>query len=650
MHIQTSVNNGSAYFSVEEYKRPKFEVTFIPIKGSYKLGEMVPVRGLAKSYSGVNLDKATVKYKVVRKALYPRWFYDWFSNYFGTTKSSETVILNGTTTTNENGEFEINFKAIADETATIGLKGYFNYEVTADVTDINGETHSRETNVGVGYSSLMVSFGIGANVDKNGDTKFRLVTTNLNGEREGAEAKIEIYKLKSPERAFRSRMWQRPDKFTMTKEEYYREFPYDEYSDESDYTKWEKDVKAFEKAFSTAQDSVLDLSVMRGWNQGKYVAEVKAKDKNGEEASEKFYFTAYSTGESTMPYSMFSNFIEKKGTYEVGETAELLFGTSLSDTRVLYEVNGADGLIKREWLTISKGQRLLELGVKEEFRGGIGCNFVFVKENRIVTEERYIGVPYTNKMLDISFETFRDKLKPGDKEEWKIKIKGKNGDKAMAEMVATMYDASIDAIKDHSWGFDFGFNYFYYYGDSWGSDICFDAYNGNVYENEWNKSVDYTSIGYDFLNYFGAPINTDNYYAPMYGERMAVDEDVKTGYKVDKVQEKSKKKEAGVVPLEEATENQEPKNGKDSKGVEDKRKTEEFGMIETRSDFRETVFFMPELRTDSNGDLTISFEMPDALTKWRLLGFAHTKGLERGMTERTLVTQKELMVTPNLPR
>lgn len=650
MHIQTSVNNGSAYFSVEDYKRPKFEVTFTPIKGSYKLGEMVPVRGLAKSYSGANLDKATVKYKVVRKALYPRWFYDWFSNYFGTSKSSETVILNGTTTTNENGEFEVNFKAIPDESVSIGLKAYFNYEVTADVTDINGETHSKETNVAVGYSSLMVSFGIGENVDKNGDTKFRLVTTNLNGEREGAEAKIEIYKLKSPDRAFRSRMWQRPDKFTMTKEEYYWEFPYDEYSDESDFTKWEKDVKAYEKAFSTGQDSVLDLSVMKGWNQGKYVAEVKAKDKNGEEVSEKFYFTAYSTGESTMPYSMFSNFIEKKNTYEVGETAELLFGTSLSDTRVLYEVNGADGLIKREWLTISKGQRLIELGLKEEFRGGIGFNFAFVKENRIVTAERYIGVPYTNKMLDISFETFRDKLKPGDKEEWRIKIKGKNGEKAMAEMVATMYDASLDAIKGHGWNFGYGLNYFYY-GESWESSACFTANNGNVYEEGWNKSVDFTSIGYDFLNYFGAPINSDNYYyAPMYGERMAVDEDVKTGYKTDKVQEKSKKKEGAKEETLKETESPEPKNGKDSKGVEDKRKTEEFGNIPTRSDFRETVFFEPELRTDSNGDLTISFEMPDALTKWRMLGFAHTKGLERGMIEKTVVTQKDLMVTPNVPR
>ncbi|MFA5012717.1 MAG: alpha-2-macroglobulin family protein [Ignavibacteria bacterium] len=648
MRIQTSVNNGSAYFSVEDYKRPKFEVTFNPIKGSYKLGEMVPVRGLAKSYSGANLDNASVKYKVVRKALYPRWFYDWFSNYFGTSKTNETVILNGTTKTNENGEFEVNFKAIPDESVSIGLKAYFNYEITADVTDINGETHSKAMNVAVGYSSLMVTFGIGQNVDKNDDAKFRLVTTNLNGEREGTDVKIEIYKLKSPERAYRSRMWQRPDKFTMTKEEYYRDFPYDEYSDESDFTKWEKEVKAFEKTFNTEQDSVLDLNVMKGWNQGKYMAEIKAKDKNGEEIIEKYYFTAFSKGESTMPYSMFSNFIEKKSTYEVGETAEFMFGTSLSDTRVLYEVNGADGMIKREWITINKGQRLFELPVREEYRGGIGYNLVFVKENRIITAVRYIGVPYTNKMLDISFETFRDKLKPGEKEEWKIKIKGKNGEKAMAEMVATMYDASLDAIRSHGWTFGYGLNY-YYYGDSWESDVCFDAYNGNVYQEEWNKSVDYTSISYDFLNYFGAPIYTDNYkYAPMYSERMAVDEEVKTGYKTDKVQEKSKKE--GKEVESDITESPEPINGKDGKGTEEKKKSEDFGSIPTRTDFRETVFFLPELRTDENGDLTISFEMGDALTRWKMLGFAHTKDLRRGMTEKQVITQKELMLTVNAPR
>ncbi|MFA7361072.1 MAG: alpha-2-macroglobulin family protein [Candidatus Kapaibacterium sp.] len=647
MRIQTSVNNGSSYFSVEDYKRPKFEVTFNPIKGTYKLGELVPVRGIAKSYSGANLDNAAVKYKVVRKALYPRWFYDWYSNYFGTSKSNETVILNGTTTTNNTGEFEINFKAIPDESVSTGLKAYFNYEVTADVTDINGETHSKEMNVAVGYSSLMVSFGIGENVDKNGDTKFRLVTTNLNGEREGADTKIEIYKLKSPERAFRSRLWQRPDKFTMTKEEYYRDFPYDEYSDESDFTKWEKELKAYDKSFSTEQDSVLDLSTMKGWNQGKYVAELKAKDKNGEEVSEKFYFTAYSKGESSMPFTKFSNHIDIKSSYEVGETAEFIFGTSLSDTKVLFEVNGNEGIIKREWLTFNKEQRLFELPVREEYRGGIGYNLVFVKENRLVSVERYLGVPYTNKMLDISFETFRDKLKPRDKEEWKIKIKGKNGDKAMAEMVATMYDASLDAIKDHGWNFNFGLNYSFY-SDSWGSAVCFDAYNGNIYQEDWNKSVDYTSIGYDFLNFFGAPINSDNYYAPMYGEKMAVDEDVKTGYKVDKVSEEPRKKEREESEIK--TESPEPKNGKDGKGTEDKKKKEELGNITTRTDFRETVFFLPELRTDENGDVTISFEMPDVLTRWKLMGFAHTKDLKRGMIEKEIITQKELMVTPNVPR
>lgn len=650
MRIQTSANNGSAYFSVEDYKRPKFEVTFNPIKGGYKLGEMIPVKGLAKSYSGANLDKATVKYKVVRKALYPRWFYDWYSSYFGTSKSNETVILNGTTSTNENGEFEINFKAIPDESISTGLKAYFNYEVTADVTDINGETHSKEKNVAVGYSSLMVSFGIGENVDKNGDTKFRLVTTNLNGEREGAEAKIEIYKLRNPEKAYRSRLWQRPDKFTMTKEEYYRNFPYDEYSDESDFTKWEKEIKAYEKSFDTQQDSVLDLNVMKGWNQGKYLAEIKAKDKNGEEVSEKFYFTAYSTGESTMPYPMFSYNVDKKYSYEVGETAEFLFGTSLNDTRVLFEVSGNDGVLKREWLTISRGQKMIGIPVKEEYRGGIAYNLVFVKESRLISAEKYLGVPYTDKMLDISFETFRDKLKPGDKEEWRLKIKGKNGDKAMAEMVATMYDASLDAIKDHGWNFNYGFNYSFY-SDSWGSEVCFDAYNGNIYQEEWNKSADFMSIAYDFLNYFGAPIYTDNYYyGPMYGERMAVEDEVKTGYKVDKVQEKSKKKDGNKEESEIVTESPEPKNGKDGKGSDDNRKREDFGSIPTRSDFRETVFFLPDLRTDSNGDVTISFEMPDALTRWKMLGFAHTKDLRRGMTEKVVVTQKDLMVTPNVPR
>ena len=649
MHIQTSNNNGSSYFSVEDYKRPKFEVTFNPVKGSYKLGEMVPVRGTAKAYTGAALDNAGVKYKVVRRALYPRWFYEWYYGYFGTGKSSETVIINGTTKTNEQGEFEINFKAIPDNTMDINLKAYFNYVITADVTDINGETHSKETNVTVGYTPVIINLGLEGNIDKNADNKIRLVTTNLSSERIAAEVKVSIYRLKNPERVFRQRLWQKPDKFTMTKEEYYREFPYDEYSDESDFTKWEKEVKAYESSFNTGQDSVLDLSAMKGWNQGKYIAEVTAKDKNGDEASEKYYFTAYSTGEKTLPYPSFSNFISITDNAEPGNTAKFLFGTSIANTRVIFETENLEGMKNREWITLNKEQRLFEIPVKEEDRGGINYKLAFVRGSRNITRTENVTVPHTNKMLDITFETFRNKLLPGEKEEWRIKIKGKNGEKVAAEMVATLYDASLDALKRHEWGFGYGLeNLSYFYSEGWQSDLCFDALNGSVYENEWNKSLAYGSVSYDVLNFFGAPIYSNNfYYAPSFG--MKTDGIV---YEQDKSEVAPKSGKDGEKNKVKKEEKREGKGEDEEKTVtkEESAKTEEFSDIKARKDFRETVFFMGDLRTDAEGNTVISFQMGEALTRWRMMGFAHTKDMRQGLIVKELVTAKELMVTPNLPR
>jgi len=664
MHIITSSSNGSAYFSVEDYKRPKFEVTFNPVKGSYKLGEMVSVKGLAKSYSGANLDNVSVKYRVVRKTFYPRWYYDWYSYYFGANNSNDVEILNGTTTTNGSGEFDVNFKAIPDETISKDLKPYFNYNVIADVTDVNGETHSQETTVTIGYNSLLLNLALGGNVDKNGDTKFKLTTTNLNGQREPAEGNIVMYKLKGPEKGFRSRLWSKPDKFVMSKDEYYRDFPYDLYNDENDYTKWEKEFKAFDTKFNTAEDSVLDLNVIRGWNQGKYLVEMSAKDKFGEDVVEKIYFNAYSTGETTMPFASFSNFVDKKSVCEPGEKAEFMMGTSLSDTKVLYEIEGKQGIIKREWITLNNNQKYFEIPISESYRGGIAYSLVFVRAGRIVTQTNNVTVPFTNKLLDITFETFRNKLLPGENEQWKIHIKGKNGDKVAAEMVATLYDASLDAIKMFNWGFnlnDYYFNKGYY--SNWTSSICFDSYVSNVYQENWNKYVYGTSIGYDFLNYFGAPMNssirTGYAYEEMDGVSLRGSKD-----KISDLEQSERIISKETMKTEAPMKKTEKKDGKgreeDEKSIEyesgitlTKNSTglnNELSGIVPRKDFRETVFFNPDLRTDENGDLTISFAMPDALTKWKMMGFAHTKDLKAGFVTNELITQKELMVTPNVPR
>jgi uncharacterized protein YfaS (alpha-2-macroglobulin family) len=634
---------GSINVQIEDYKRPKFEITFDNVKGSYKLGETINVKGNAKSYSGANIDNAPVKYRVVRKAVFPYWWYHWYGYY---PVSPEVEIINGTTTTNENGEFEINFNAIPDKTVPKNSKPYFTYSINADVTDINGETRSGNKSVSVGYNALVLGLNIPENVDKNDKSDFKIKTTNLNGEFEPTEGTISIYKLKSPNRPLINPYWAKPDKYLYTKDEYIKLFPNDAYEDENNFYKWERELKVTDVNFNTSIDSILHLKDLSGWNQGMYVAEIKSKDKYGEEVKEQFYFTAFSTGEKTLPYPNYNWFNALKSKCEPGEDASFLAGSG-ANTKVLYEIEQEGNILDKQWVNINNEQKYFTIPIKEEYRGNIIVHYTYIVNNRNYTNQQIIEVPYTNKMLDITFETFRNKLQAGENEEWRLKIKGKYGDKVAAEMVATLYDASLDAFKPNNWDFSlYSPNPGKLY---WNSNDNFGISNGYIYSKEWYRLFNAMFYYYDYLNWFGYP-NYSSYYTgygnvdfmqmPMDVVKTSINQSERTIPKTDK---KKESKKDGKGEFEE-------KEIRTSKDEEPKEKPGEITGITARKNFNETAFFYPELRTDENGEIIIKFQIPEALTKWKMLGFAHTKDLKFGLAENQLVTQKDLMITPNAPR
>ncbi|MDP1746552.1 MAG: MG2 domain-containing protein, partial [Bacteroidota bacterium] len=225
---QMSLSNGSGsiYFSVEEYKRPKFEVSFNPVKGSFRLDEKIKVEGLAKAYSGAKIDGAEVKYRVVRNASFPYWWY-WWRGYYP--QSPQMEITNGVTTSNDTGAFFIDFKAHPDLSIPKSYQPTYSFTVYADVTDINGETHSSQTNVMVAYTALTLDINFPDLLEKENKEAFTISTTNMSGLFQAAQGKVEIYKLKEPEKTYRTRAWTQPDKFLLSKDEFEKTFPNDEY-------------------------------------------------------------------------------------------------------------------------------------------------------------------------------------------------------------------------------------------------------------------------------------------------------------------------------------------------------------------------------------------------------------------------------------
>jgi uncharacterized protein YfaS (alpha-2-macroglobulin family) len=666
MHLESGY--GSAYFSVEEYKRPKFEVKFTPVKGTFRLNETIKAEGEAKAYSGAGIDGAKVQYRVVRKARYPYW---WWCRWGYYPTSPEIEIANGIAETDGAGKFSIEFKAIPDPLINRSSEPTFTYTVYADVTDINGETHSKTTYISVGYKALMVGVDVedmnkeNAEVWKNENT---ISTTNLAGEFEPAKGQIMVYSLKQPVKVYRRRIWSRPDRQLMTEEEFRKVFPLDEYMEENNYLKWARDKEVLKADFDTEKKKTISLESLKHKASGKYVLEIISKDKYGEEVKEVRYFTIYSVKDKKQAIPAIESLEGINTVVEPGDKATLLAGTSADKIKVLYEIEKDQTIIYKEWIVLKDEQKLLEIPVKEEYRGNIAVHYTFVLNNRLYYQNATVSVPYSNKELDINFETFRDKLQPGEKEEWKIKITGKKSDKVAAEMVATLYDASLDVFRPHSWYASF--NSYMYATLGWASTNGFEETSFKQFIKDWNNHSGhyYHEPYYDHLEWFGY---TYYYYYRnnRYGSYEDSDDMVKSTGAVrskDRIQ-KSKKMDlpapAAEMSVSEISEESEKKESvlgftgaKGGKGKEDEGqkggtgKEEDFKDVKVRSNFNETAFFYPDLKTNEKGELVISFTIPEALTRWKMLGFAHTKELKSGFVTKELVTQKELMVVPNQPR
>ena len=642
--------NSSVDFSVEEYKRPKFLTEFEKVKGSYRVGDSLSITGFAKAYAGNNIDGAKVKYRVTRVA---RFIYPWIFWRWPQPSSQPLEITNGEITTDSDGKFTIKFAAIADLSIDKNTDPVFDYKVEADVTDINGETRSGNIIVPVGYKTLDLQITLPSKDAIPVDSLKHLFvsTKNLSGEFEPSKVEVKIYRLQPPQRLIRNRYWAQPDEFIMSKEEFVKYFPNDEYNEENKKESWLKGEMVFSKTDSTKPVGNWQLpSVI--FSQGWYVAEATSMDKYGQNVKDVKYFQLYDMNAASLPAPAYTWNTVLKNVVEPGEKAQLISGTSANDVFVIQQIDKEQLTIKKkgnsdfEFFNLNNEKKNFELKANEDDRGGFGVSQFFVKDNRIYFRGFNILVPWTNKELNISFDTYRDKTLPGSEEKWKVKISGNKEQKVAAEMLASMYDASLDQFKPHSWS---ALNIWPTYSgyNEWAGNQNFSS--ANSIEKYWNeKYIEQKEQNYDVLNYlpnnFNSGVNirirgissiAQNLPSAAPGliaRESNLQDVVVVGYG-------SKKKSNGYSEADSTLViNQTKENPIDQ------------SQIQIRKNFNETAFFFPELRTDKDGNIEFSFTMPEALTQWKLMTLAHTKDLASGYAERTVITQKDLMVQPNAPR
>ncbi|GAB3429921.1 alpha-2-macroglobulin family protein [Niabella aquatica] len=647
--LRTADNTGYASVRVEEYKRPKFYVDFEPVKGAYKVNEEIKITGFARAYAGNNVDGATVKYRVVREARFP---YPWlfWRGYYPHSEAME--ITHGEAATRADGTFDITFKAIPDAAINIKAEPVFDYRVYTDVTDINGETRSASQSVSAGYKSLLLKVKIADRLSTDSLYKIYARTENMSGEFEKANISVTITRLKPEERLLRPRYWERPDQFILSKEEYIGYFPNDIYKDEDDPKTWEKAAIVLKQDGNTDSTGQFLLQKTR-LIPGYYAVEIETRDKDNQAIKEVQYIELFNPGKPEPTYPQYVYSIAPQP-IEPGEKTKAAISSSAEDVFLIQQTDKENKTYSYYQLHQNKPVSVTFTATEAD-RGGYNTSFLFVKHNRVFQQNQTIAVPWTNKQLNIEYSTFRDKTLPGAGEKWTVKISGYKKEKVAAEMLAGMYDASLDQFHPHQWNTPSIWRNVYN-NTAWNIQNNFAGISATLLN---NKQTDYQNFEkkYDILLYPGSgwngPIGLAGrapgimVSAVAREESQAMNEVVVAGYGTQK-----RRLVTGAVAAVQADAAAPPEAKADQIDAERATGTSALPnpVTQIRTNFNETAFFFPDLKTDKDGNISFAFTMPEALTRWKFQALTHTKDLAFGYSQKEIITQKDLMVQPNPPR
>lgn len=616
-------------FKVEEYKRPKFEVVFDTLKNNYKVNETIQVSGTATAYAGNAINEAQVKYRVVRK---PRAIYAWWKRMPPMQDPAE--IAHGETTTDASGKFKIDFTAIPDLRLNPDSDPVFDYAIHADITDLNGETRSNEITISATYKSFILKSDIPQKAKAAEFKSLAVRSENLSGMPVTTDATISFTRITPENRLIRERYWSRPDVFVMDKAEYINTFPHDEYNAETDMENWQSSGVPVVKSVKLGPEPTIpttDLNLIPGF----YKISIRARNAANEEVSDIRYIEL-TAPQKALPYPAYL-WAEGTNPVEPGQKTTLQLGTT-ADRLFLIRHLEKEEEDTFSFTSLDKQIAAFEFKATENDRGGYFVHYLFVKHNRIHRHVEHINVPWTNKQLKITYETFRDKTLPGSKETWKINISGLQKERVASEMLGSMYDASLDQLYMHQWDKPQIWYMRQFYLDK-SSDLNFSFINAEV---KYGAGMDFKSLNKTF----------DQLQDP---GRISIQLGGRAAGVTIRGQARERKTALAGAAVEMSMAAPSPGDGALNEvvvtGYGQLRKAPQPPSAPSpRRNFNETAFFLPNLKTDANGDITFSFNMPESLTRWKFQALAHTKDLAFGYSSKEIITQKELMVQPNAPR
>ena len=593
-----SVNGtASEYFRVEEYKRPTFEITFPKVNEKYNWGDTVVVKASAKTYAGVPVQGAKVEYQVTRRN--QLWW--WGAGSAGQLVKTDSCV------TREDGTFDVEIpleaslsgKDEADMSDFMRIARFFNFEVSAIVTDISGESHE-------GVMSLPLG------------TKPTILTVNL-------PKRIEADSLKTVTFAYRN-----ASGMEISSNLKYR----------IDKGEW-KDAEANAPiSMAVLPSGVHEMEAICGQDtlQQKFTL-FSIKDTHPMEPTTEWY---YQTAK-TFPRD--------------GKPVYVQVGSSENGAHIVYSIIAGNKLLEKGAWELGDSIVTLPFTYKPEYASGVVINYSFVKNGECYTRKISIARPLPEKKLNITWKTFRDRLTPGQKEKWTLQITTPDGKPAKAKLMSVLYDKSLDQLADHTWKMSLGFSQWlpdcYWKSNLKYYEMGLSGTYPTKYYDEKELEVDQFDGKYFSFSAYMQAVELSKLERSSGGTvesvRIQKDELVREEAKVMRIRGSKMARVGAFAPsvnkvfdVVEEMPQFAGGSGSDAGQFLDK--------VQVRENMNETAFFYPALESDNNGNVAIRFTLPESVTTWKFMGLAHDKEMRNGLLVDEAVAQKTVMVQPNMPR
>lgn len=587
----------SVSFKVEEYKRPTFDVTFEPVKVEYQVGDSIEVAGMAKTFAGAPVQNARVHYNISRS-------YAWFWRFMG----RGSARWEGEAMTDADGKFTVPVHFEIDSDRRESPLWYYTYNIQADVTDGAGGTQQANLSLPLGSTSMVLNMdNLPDNLVKEKKLEIKLTAMNLSGEPVDTLVTYQVVEM------------------------------------EKQKDGQEKEGRKVLTGTVEANKSFIPEAIY-ALPSGNYRLKLSAKDTQGRECTASKNFLLFSLNDKRPPFVITDWFYQDGLEFDAASPATIYIGSSEKNVYLLYDVFAGNKRLESKRIQLSDSVISFRFPYKKEYGDGILVSMAFVKDGRLYSHNARIMKPAPEKKLQLKWTTFRDKLRPGQQEEWKLTVLYPDGRPAEAEMLATMYDASLDKIYS-AHKLDFG--------------VDFHCVVPLTY---WNTSYmrnAYLYVDFPLKRFRAVPLEYSELIIPSTGRMEAV----VVGYGGGspratltgalKIRGRSA---ANAVMNQEAVtdmvlqEEMVETSAQEKAEMGSSEELAETGDIQIRENFAETAFFYPQLRTNETGEVSISFVLPESLTRWKFMGLAHTQNVDYGKIEATATASKEFMLQPNMPR